>query len=123
MKNRFNTNLLIDLLLLLNMAAVSISGFVINYVMPPCIAHRHGIDGLVRYNRLTRHFWGDVHTLLGVTLLILLVLHIVLHRAALSAFFCRHIPSTPLRMAVYAVLAVVLAASVIPWVFAHYLFL
>ncbi len=123
MKNRFNTNLLIDLLLFLNIAAVSISGFVINYVMPPCIAHRHGADRLVRYNRLIRHFWGDLHTVLGVSLLVLLLLHIMFHREAVTAFFKKHIPYKPLRWGVYLLLVVILLATVLPWIFANYLFL
>ena len=123
MKNRFSINLWIDLCLFLSIAAVSISGFVINYVMPPCIAHRHGVDGLIRYNRLTRHYWGDIHTILGVVLLTLLLLHILLHREAIGAFFAKRVPSKPLRIALYLFLGLILMATIIPWIFAHYLYI
>ena len=123
MKNRFNLNLWLDLLLFLSLASVSITGFVINYVMPPCIAHRYGVDGLVSYNRSIRHFWGDIHTVAGVILLVLLAMHIVLHRQAITAFFKKHITNKWMRRAVYALLVLLILATIVPWIFAHYLYL
>lgn len=123
MKNKFNLNLWIDLVLFLSVASVSITGFVINYIMPPCIAHRYGVEGLVRYNKSIRHFWGDIHMVAGVVLIVLLTLHIILHRQAISAFFTSHIPNKIFRRIVYVLLTLLLLATITPWIFANYLFL
>lgn len=81
MKKRGTINLIIDLLLLLLMAAMTGIGFLMAYVLLP------GRDRIIQYgsNRdltlwgLDRHQWGDIHLILGFVLLVLLVLHIVFH--------------------------------------------
>lgn len=65
MKNRPKTNILIDIGLLLAMAAVSISGFVMNVIIPSRHAIRH--SGVHAYAFATLqawsgHDWGAIHT-------------------------------------------------------------
>ena len=80
-KNRMPVNIAIDLAMLIVIALVSVSGFILEVVIPSRHAVRmHGADSWCSHLcGLGRHGWGDVHLWAGVALLILLDVHILLH--------------------------------------------
>jgi hypothetical protein len=88
-------NLIIDMLLLLCIAAMAGIGLLMKYVL---------IAGYQRweiYNRnvelfflgLDRHDWGAVHFVIGLFFLVLLILHIILHWGIIIAIYSRLIPN------------------------------
>ena len=120
MKNRLKTNILIDIGLLLAMAAVSISGFVMNAIIPSHHAIRH--SGVHAYASqlfgMGRHDWGAIHTWAGVALLLLLILHVALHWKMVNAWFSKNIPYKSMRIVVIGLLALLALLSVLPWLWA-----
>ena len=118
MKNRLKTNILIDIGLLLAMAAVS--GFVMNVIIPSRHAIRH--SGVHAYASqlfgMERHDWGAIHTWAGVALLLLLILHVALHWKMVNAWFCKSIPYKGMRIVMIGLLAFLALLSVLPWLWA-----
>lgn len=115
--NRIKTNIIIDILMLLAMASVSISGWVIKYFLPLGGRMRHR-SYLVsnEFMGMERCTWRDIHLWSGIALIILLVLHVVLHWNFISAFFKKHIPNNALRNFAYAFLLIISLISVVPWI-------
>lgn len=119
MKNRLTVNILIDIAMLAAMSVLSASGFILEVILPPRHAIRH--DGVQAYASqlcgMGRHDWGDIHLWAGVTLVILLVLHIALHWKMVDAFFKKKDIGTPARGLLYAVMALLLLLIFVPWLF------
>lgn len=67
-KNRMPVNIAIDLAMLIVIALVSVSGFILEVVIPSRHAVRmHGADSWCSHLcGLGRHGWGDVHLWAGV---------------------------------------------------------
>lgn len=89
------------------MATVSGSGFLIDQVC------RRGVTFL----GMGRRLWADIHLWSGIVLVVLLVLHIVLHRKMVDGFFRKVIPNCALRYAAYALLLALVLITVVPWTF------
>ena len=108
MKNRLRTNILIDAGLLVGMAAVSISGFVMNVILPS----RHAI----------RHAGARAHASqllgVGVALLLLLILHVAFHWKTIDAFFHKNLPNRGVRTAVVGLLTLFALMAILPWIYA-----
>lgn len=120
MKSSLKTNIIVDLLMFLAMAVVSISGIVIRVVAP---MRRFAHEAWVRDAASTilwygRRLWVEIHLWAGVILLVLLVVHIVLHWRVIDGFFKKHIESKAWRSVLYGVLFVLLLLSTIPWLWA-----
>ena len=117
MKNKMSINIAIDLAMLIAIALVSVSGFILEVVIPPRHAVRfQGADSWCSHLcGLGRHGWGDVHLWAGVALLILLVAHILLHLNIVSAFFKKKCPNRTLRMVLYVFLLMLLLITIVPW--------
>lgn len=112
---KFTTNIIIDVFMLVAMSLLSFSGFLLDGILPHC----HGKGGMVRQIfGMDRHTWADIHLYSGITLVVLLILHIVLHWSQVDAFFSKHIKNSVLRGALYVVMALLLLLGVIPWLFA-----
>ena len=116
-KNRMPVNIAIDLVMLIVIALVSVSGFILEVVIPSRHAVRmHGADSWCSHLcGLGRHGWGDVHLWAGVALLVLLAVHILLHLNIVSAFFKRKCPNRTLRMVLYVFLLMLLLITIMPW--------
>lgn len=117
MKNKMSINIAIDLAMLIAIALVSVSGFILEVVIPSRHAVRfQGADSWCSHLcGLGRHGWGDVHLWAGVALLILLVAHILLHLNIVSAFFKKKCPNRTLRMVLYVFLLMLLLITIVPW--------
>ena len=99
-KNKMLLNIIIDFVMLIAMALVSISGFILEIVIPS----RHA----VRFQSVTpwsshlfglgRHDWGNIHLWAGVVLLALLAIHILSHINMVSAFVKKKCPNHILRV-------------------------
>lgn len=112
---KMTINIVIDVLLLVAMTIISVSGFLLNGILPHC----HGGGGVVRsVLGMGRHAWADIHLISGIILVVLLALHIILHWSQVDGFFRKQIKSVALRYTLYAVLLVLLLATVLPWIFA-----
>ncbi len=106
--NRNKINLIIDLLLFLNLAAVAGIGLLIKYILPP------GREQILKYGENAewvslgwdRHQWGDLHLVLAYVLIGLLVLHIVLHWNVIKCLFRQLAPLPWLRQGLLAGCAV-----------------
>lgn len=117
LKNKMPVNIAIDLAMLIAIALVSISGFILEVVIPSRHAVRfQGADSWCSHLcGLGRHGWGDVHLWVGVALLVLLAAHILLHLNIVSAFFKKRCPNRTLRMALYVFLLMLLLITIVPW--------
>lgn len=121
-KNKMSANIIIDLAMLVAMALTSISGFVLEFVIPS----RHAVrfQGVTPWSSnllgLGRHDWGDIHLWAGVALVILLAIHILLHINMVSAFFKRKCPNHVLRMSLYILLLILCLITIIPWLYICY---
>ena len=91
-KNKMLLNIVIDFVMLIAMALVSISGFILEIVIPS----RHAVkfQGVTPWRSqllgLGRHDWGEIHLWAGIVLVILLTIHILLHINIVSAFVKRN---------------------------------
>ncbi len=78
MTRRSTLNFLVDVLTLLAIFVMIVTGLVIRLVLPPGTGGRHGEGGLLLWSR-GRHDWGDMHFWASVVLGMLLVVHVALH--------------------------------------------
>lgn len=96
-------NIVIDFVMLTAMALVSISGFILEIVIPS----RHAVkfQGATPWSSqllgLGRHDWGEIHLWAGIVLVILLAIHILLHINMVSAFIKKKYPNHILRVLLY----------------------
>ena len=74
---RNTLNFWIDLISLLVMFAIILTGFLIYYVLPPGCGSGGG-KALTLWG-MNRHEFGDIHFYLAVALIILMVLHVAIH--------------------------------------------
>ena len=121
-KNKMPVNIVIDLVMLIAIALVSISGFILEVVIPSRHAVRfQGADSWCSHLcGLGRHGWGDVHLWAGIALLVLFAVHLLLHLNIVSAFFKKRCPNRTLRIGRYVFLLILLLITVVPWFFALY---
>lgn len=112
--NRLKQNIIVDVAMLLAMAVTSISGWVIKFFVRSGGGARSPLAAR-EFMGLDRHAWRDIHLWAGVVLVALLVVHIALHWSTISAFFRREIPNRVVRIIVYVVMLVVVAATTLPW--------
>lgn len=89
---------IIDALMFLLLSAIAGTGLLIRYVLLP------GREGWVEYgsNRLfiwgmERHEWGTIHLFLGLSLLVLLALHIIFHWGMIVSMYSSLIRSRRAR--------------------------
>ena len=120
MKVSLKTNLLIDLLLFVSMALMSIAGIVLRVVRPLA---RHAQEEWVReaaawVMSCGRGVWFKIHLWAGIVMMLLLAVHIILHWNTITAYMSKHIASKGARVAITLVLLLLLVVSVVPWVFA-----
>ncbi|MBS1307951.1 MAG: DUF4405 domain-containing protein [Bacteroides sp.] len=117
LKSKMPVNIVIDLAMLVAMALVSISGFILEVVIPSRHAVRfQGADSWCSHLcGLGRHGWGDIHLWAGVALLVLLAAHILLHLNIVSAFFKKRCPNRTLQMVLYVFLLMLLLITIVPW--------
>ena len=105
-------NLIIDALMALLLAAIAGLGFLINWVLIPG-EQRPAVYGSrpdLYWLGWDRHQWGDVHLVLGITLLALMVLHVVLHWGQVVGIWRRMVGSRVARVALAVVLLLLIAA-------------
>ena len=112
-------NIIIDFVMLIAMALVSISGVILEIVIPsrhavrfqsvtPWGSHLFGLGG---------HDWGNIHLWAGVVLLALLAIHILSHINMVSAFFKKKCQKYILRITLYVLLLILLLITIIPWLY------
>ena len=112
-------NIIIDFVMLIAMALVSISGFILEIVIPS----RHA----VRFQSVTpwsshlfglgRHDWGNIHLWAGVVLFALLAIHILSHINMVSAFVKKKCPNHILRVLLYILFLMLLIITIMPWLY------
>lgn len=111
--NKLKTNIIIDILMMVSFAVMSVTGCIMEY-MPTCSGGKgHGAPIL----GLGRHDWGDVHLWAAIATMVFLILHIVLHWSMVDAFFKKQIPNSAARIVVYVLLAAVALVTFVPWLF------
>ena len=117
-KNKMPLNIIIDFVMLMAMALVSISGFILEIVIPsrhavrfPWCSHLLGLG---------RHDWGNIHLWAGVVLVTLLAIHILLHIKMVSAFVTKKCPNHTLRILLYVLLLMLLMMTIMPWLYLCY---
>ena len=109
---RARVNLLLDALMVVLMAAIAGLGFLTRWVLLPGFARRdvYGPGVELEWLGLDRHEWGDVHLVLGITLLVLLVLHVVLHWSQVVGIWRVMVRSSPVRVVLAVALLVLVVA-------------
>lgn len=121
-KNKMPLNIIIDFVMLIAMALVSISGFILEIVIPsrhavrfqsvtPWGSHLFGLGG---------HDWGNIHLWAGVVLLALLAIHILSHINMVSAFVKKKCPNHILQVLLYILFLMLLIITIMPWLYLCY---
>ena len=121
-KNKMLLNIVIDFVMLIAMALVSISGFILEIVIPsrhavrfqsvtPWGSHLFGLGG---------HDWGNIHLWAGVVLLALLAIHILSHINMVSAFVKKKCPNHILQVLLYILFLMLLIITIMPWLYLCY---
>ena len=106
-------NIVIDFV----MALVSISGFILEIVIPS----RHAVkfQGATPWSSqllgLGRHDWGEIHLWAGIVLGILLTIHFLLHINIVSAFVKKKCPNHILQILLYILFLMLLIMTIMPW--------
>lgn len=119
MKNRLKTNLIIDAVMLVLMVWLSLSGFILETILPARHGMCHaGMSGhVLSFGGLGRHDWGEIHGWVGLLLAFVLVVHVLLHRQMLAAFLRKQFPDPIGRGIVYGIIGLLLLCVVLPWVY------
>ena len=121
-KNKMPLNIIIDFVMLMAMALVSISGFILEIVIPS----RHAVkfQGVTPWSSqllgLGRHDWGNIHLWAGVVLVTLLAIHFLLHIKMVSVFVKKKCPNHTLRILLYVLLLMLLMITIMPWLYLCY---
>lgn len=112
---RLKLNIVIDIIMFVVMVALVIIGFLIRYVL---------LSGTLRWEKfgrnvdmtflgLDRHQWGYIHLIIGISLVVLLVLHIIFHWAQIVCMIKRLLPGIRVRTTVIASLTLVSVAIIL----------
>jgi hypothetical protein len=81
---RSTLNFAVDLVSLIDLLALALSGFVMRYVLPPG-SGGHGYRGgraaagIKHFWSMTRHQWADIHFFLAFLFVVLMAVHILMH--------------------------------------------
>ena len=121
-KNKMLLNIVIDFVMLIAMALVSISGVILEIVIPsrhavrfqsvtPWGSHLFGLGG---------HDWGNIHLWAGVVLFALLAIHILSHINMVSAFVKKKCPNHILQVLLYILFLMLLIITIMPWLYLCY---
>lgn len=115
-------NIVIDFVMLTAMALVSISGFILEIIIPS--RHTVKFQGATPWSSqllgLGRHDWGNIHLWAGIVLVILLAIHILLHINIVSAFVKKKCPNHILRVLLYILFLTLLIITIMPWLYLCY---
>ena len=93
---RSTLNFLIDLISLINLLGMIITGVIIKYILPPGSGGGHGrgfrggrgpAEQVKAVWSMTRHEWGDIHFYLSVLFIALIMVHIILHWNWIKCYF------------------------------------
>lgn len=121
-KNKMLLNIIIDFVMLIAMALVSISGFILEIVIPS--RHAVRLQSVTPWSShlfgLGRHDWGNIHLWAGVVLLALLAIHILSHINMVSAFVKKKCPNHILRVLLYIWFLMLLIITIMPWLYLCY---
>lgn len=107
-KNRNKLNFYIDIVMFIVMGALIGIGILIKFVLIPGQERWlvYGDNMVLTFWGLDRHQWGTIHLILGGTLFVLLILHIIFHWKTIKCFFRRYIATLAERSVVAAVAVV-----------------
>ncbi len=119
-KNKMLLNIIIDFVMLIAMALVSISGFILEIVIPSRHAVRFQSVTRSHLFGLGRHDWGNIHLWAGVVLFALLAIHILSHINMVSAFVKKKCPNHILRVLLYILFLMLLIITIMPWLYLCY---
>lgn len=88
-KNRISFNIIMDIVMLITMVLVSISGFILKVVIPSrhAVRFQDATPWCAHLLGLGRHDWGNIHLWAGIVLVSLVTIHVLLHINMVSAFF------------------------------------
>ena len=109
MKDKLLKNIVVDMLLFVAMFLVSVSGFLLKFVL-------HRGTGISTFLGLARRVWRDIHIWASIVLVVLLVVHLVQHWRTIDACVSKYLPNRAVRTVLYVVLIVMLAVMVLPWI-------
>ena len=88
-KNRISFNIIMDIVMLITMVLVSISGFILKVVIPSrhAVRFQDATPWCAHLLGLGRYDWGNIHLWAGIVLVSLVTIHVLLHINMVSAFF------------------------------------
>ena len=106
-------NLVIEAVMALQIGAIAGIGLLIKFVLVPGQERNilYGRGTALRSLGMDRHEWGTIHMWVGVSLLVLLVLHIILHWDQILGLLCAVSRSLAARIVI--VVAVILLAALL----------
>ena len=118
-KNKMSLNIIIDFVMLMAMALVSISGFILKVVIPSrhAVRFQDATPWCAHLLGLGRHDWGNIHLWAGIVLVSLVTIHVLLHINMVSAFFKKKCQKYILRITLYVLLLILLLITIIPWLY------
>ena len=118
-KNRISFNIIMDIVMLITMVLVSISGFILKVVIPSrhAVRFQDATSWCAHLLGLGRHDWGNIHLGAGIVLVSLVTIHVLLHINMVSAFFKKKCQKYILRITLYGLLLILLLITIIPWLY------
>ncbi|MHC4757486.1 MAG: DUF4405 domain-containing protein [Planctomycetota bacterium] len=107
-------NLVIDVLLLLCMAAIAGIGLLMKYVLVTGFKRWeiYGRNVELYFLNLNRHEWGTIHLVIGYIFLFLLALHIILHWSLIVSIYKKLMPNRSARW-ITAIIIIVLTIALV----------
>ena len=91
---RTSLNFIVDFISFFSLLALSCTGFIIKYILPPGtsglgreISGGRGREEIKRLWSMTRHEWGDIHFYISVLFIALMLVHLVLHWTWIKCYF------------------------------------
>ena len=95
-------------MMLVTIGIVSISGFILEIVIPSryAVKHEGAYSCASQLWGLGRHEWGNIHLWAGIILIILLAIHILLHMKMINSFLKKICPNLKYMTKIYILLIV-----------------
>lgn len=91
---RVTLNFIVDSISFLSLLGLTLTGFIIKFVLPPGSGGRgqeltggRGVGEIKSLWSMTRHEWGDIHFYLAALFIVLMIVHLVLHWTWIKCYF------------------------------------
>jgi hypothetical protein len=110
--SRTALNFWVDLLTAIAFAGLLSTSFLMKYILPPGTCDGVGVKVWLTHSR---HWWGDIHFVIAIVMILLIILHIQLHWGWVTGAWGKLLGSLK-SPATWAALVLMAGVMAVPWI-------